>query len=101
MPFKSLNIGRSLSKLSLNGNSPHQDEWMAVCSYCPPQLEMLVPAFQAAGMHGIYLHNRHLSHSTPQRPIEDNTETTNRKMSGFFRVFLTVRKTVFSATAAF
>ena len=30
-------------------------------------LVTLVPAFQAAGMHGPSLHNRHLSHSTPKK----------------------------------
>ena len=66
VPFKSLNIGKSLSKLTPSRNSPQQEERIAVCSYCPLRLEKLVPAFRAAGMHGIYLHNRHLSHSTPK-----------------------------------
>ena len=66
VPFKSLNIGKSLSKLTPSGNSPQQEERIAACSFCPPQLEKLVPAFKAAGMHGINLHNRHLSHSTPK-----------------------------------
>ena len=68
VPFKSINRGKSLTLLSpsLHTTSKKQDDRSTACSYCSPRLLKLLPAFQAAGMHGIHLHNRQSANSTGQ-----------------------------------
>ena len=66
VPFKSVNREKSLALLSpsLHSTSKEQDDCRAVCSYRSPRLSKLLPAFQAAGMNGIHLHNRQSANST-------------------------------------
>ena len=68
VPFKSISRGKSLTLLSpsLHTTYKKQDDRSAACSYCSPRLSKLLPAFQAAGMHGIHLHNRQSANSTGQ-----------------------------------
>ena len=68
VPFKSINRGKSLTLLSpsLHTTSKKQDDCSAACSYYSPRLSKLLPVFQAAGIHGIHLHNRQSANSTGQ-----------------------------------
>ena len=68
VPFKLVNREKSLTFLSrsLHSTPKEQDDRRAACSYCSPRLWKLLPAFQAAGIHGVHLHYRKLANSTGQ-----------------------------------
>ena len=99
VPFKSINREKSLTLLSpsLQSTSKKQDVRKAACSYCAPRLSKLLPAFQAAGMHGIYLHNRQSANSTGPQV---HTGIINKKMNGCCKMFSIVMGTTSFATAA-
>ena len=66
-PYKSRTLGKPLSPLAPFSSKGEQQTRPAACAVCTPVLTTLVPAFQAAGMHGPYLHNRHSSHPAPKK----------------------------------
>ena len=66
-PLKSPSLGKSLSPQAPPPATAAQQRRLSACSDCAKVLYTLIPAFQAAGMHDLSLHNRHLSHSTPKK----------------------------------
>ena len=66
-PFRSHTLDKSVSPLAATSSTPTQQTRLAACSVCAPVLYSLVPAFQAASMHGPSLHNRHSSHPAPKK----------------------------------
>ena len=66
-PYKSRTLGSSLSPVAPSTSKKAKQTRPAACAVCTPVLTTLVPAFQAAGMHGPYLHNRHSSHPAPKK----------------------------------
>ena len=63
-PFKSPSLGNTLSPLTPIASSEEQQSRVNACSRCSPVLYTLIPAFQAAGMHGSFLHNCHVTPHT-------------------------------------
>ena len=61
-PYKSRTLGNSLIPVAPSNSKRPQQTRPAACAVCTPVPTTLVPAFQAAGMHGPYLHSRHSSH---------------------------------------
>ena len=66
-PFKSPSLGNTLSPLTPIASSAEQQSRVKACSRCSPVPYTLIPAFQAAAMHGPSLHNCHMSHPTPKK----------------------------------
>lgn len=66
-PYKSPSLRNSFSPQAPPATTAAQESRLAACSDCAKVLYSLVPAFQAAGMHGPALHNRHSSHPMPKK----------------------------------